>query len=92
MIALPVLLQLDQCSDGAMQALHPAWHVLLEHMIVTDPSPWGWTERQQLVCRLSCVSRGMRSTVLDQAAGHVSVTLFNRLQQPRQQTLNSFAR
>jgi hypothetical protein len=49
-------------------------------------------EQQQLVCTLSCVCRGMRSTVLTQAAGHLSVHLANMLQQKPQQTLNSFAR
>lgn len=85
---LPSLLQLDQGSDEAIEVLHRGWLVLLDHMAVAGPYS---TLNQQLVCILSLVSRGMRSTVMAQAAGHVSVEVNNR-RIGAQKTLNSFAR
>ena len=85
-----LLLQLDTCSVAAMEALHLAWPVLLDHIIVTDPRPCSSLYR--LVCSLLCVSRGMRSTVLAQAAGHLSLYLANWLAKEPQQKLSAFAR
>jgi hypothetical protein len=81
-------MQLDQRRNEAMKTLHPAWPVLLDHVAVTSMYS---TLDQQLLCTLSCVSQGMRSTVLAQEAGHLSVDLTYMQLEP-QKTVNSFAR
>lgn len=86
-IALLSLLQLDRCNDEAMEALHTAWPVLLGQMAGTKPHS---NLTQRLVCTLSQVSQGMRSTVLAQAASHLSVDLMS-WREPRKMR-NSFAR
>lgn len=61
-----VVLQLEADQQAAMEALHPAWAVVLEQVCI-DP---------RLACCLLSVSRGMRSTVKYVCSGGVSVYLY----------------
>jgi len=75
------LLQLDQGKNEAMQTVHPAWSVVLEH-IPLEP---------ELACTLLSVSCGMRHTVHLLCACKLSVELGDSGADSKRK-LGSFAR
>lgn len=73
--------QLEKCSQASLEAVHPAWGVLLQHAALHDTS---------LVCRLMVASHGLRTTVLQLCHGKLSAVVDGDLESP--EYLQSFAR
>lgn len=59
--------------------LHPAWHLLLQHELLSDD--------QQLVCRLLSVSHSMRSTLHAAAAGHINCRVCSSIERKYDSTI-----